>query len=166
MIGKKVQDAFNEQIKQEMQSAYLYLSMAAYFHSTGLDGMGQWMRLQSQEETAHAMKLFDHIVERGGAVTLPALDKPKAKWTSPLAAFKDAYKHEQFITSCIDKLAALAEKEKDRAAGILLQWFVAEQVEEEANASKIVDTLERLGDSGNGLIMLDVQLGKRGAGED
>jgi ferritin len=161
MIGKKMQDAMNEQIQYELASSYLYLSMAAYFQSSGLDGMAQWMRAQTQEEVVHAMKLFDHINDRGGKVELLALTQPKTEWTSPLAAFQAAWKHEQFVSSRIDTLVELATEENDHPAGILLQWFVTEQVEEEASASKVVQMLERVGDSGNGLIMMDRELGAR-----
>ena len=162
MIGTKMQDAFNEQIQAELHSAYLYLSMSAYFHSAGFDGMAQWMRVQAGEGREHAMKFFDHIVEREGRVELLAIEQPKSEWASPLDAFQDAYKHEQYITGRINNLVSIASEENDNPAGILLQWFVNEQVEEEANASKIVQTLERVGDSGNGMIMLDRELGKRG----
>lgn len=161
MIGKKMQDALNEQIKHELESAYLYLSVAAYFHSGGLDGMAHWMRLQAQEEVGHAMKFFDHIKERDGNIELLALAKPKTEWPSPLAAFQDAYQHEQFVTSTINALVELAAKEPDYAVRPLLQWFVEEQIEEEASTSSVVQTLERIGDSGNGLVMLDRELGKR-----
>ena len=161
MISKKIQQAFNEQINHEIASAYLYLSMAAYFSASGFDGMAQWMHVQAHEEYAHAMKFFDHLLERDGKVELLELTKPKAKWATPLAAFQDAYKHEKFITSKIHALVALAMKEGDHAAGILLQWFVTEQVEEEATTSKIVQMLELVGDSGNGMFMLDKELGKR-----
>ena len=161
MISKKVQDAFNEQIRLEMGSAQLYLAMAAYFHSEGLDGMAQWMKVQAREETGHAMRFFEHLVDREGRAIVPALEAPQAEWKSALDAFKAAYKHEQFITSSIDSLVKLAAGEKDNAAGIFLQWFVTEQVEEEASASKVVQILARMGDSGSGLVMADVQLGKR-----
>ncbi len=161
MIGKKMQDAMNEQIQYELASSYLYLSMVAYFQSSGLDGMAQWMRAQTQEEVVHAMKLFDHINDRGGKVELLALTQPTTEWASPLTAFQAAWKHEQFVTSRIDNLVELAAEENDHPAGILLQWFVTEQVEEEASASKVVQMLERVGDSGNGLIMLDRELGAR-----
>ncbi|MCK5380781.1 MAG: ferritin [Candidatus Latescibacteria bacterium] len=161
MIGKKMQDAMNEQIQYELASSYLYLSMAAYFQSSGLDGMAQWMRAQTQEEFVHAMKLFDHINDRGGKVELLALAQPKTEWASPLTAFQAAWKHEQFVSSRIDSLVELAAEENDHPAGILLQWFVTEQVEEEASASKVVQMLERVGDSGNGLIMMDRELGAR-----
>ncbi|MFH1007891.1 MAG: ferritin [Candidatus Latescibacterota bacterium] len=161
MIGKKMQDAMSEQIKHELGSAYLYLSMVAYFHSCGWDGMAQWMRVQMQEEFVHAMKLFDHIRDRDGRATLLGLERPKAEWTSPLAAFQAAYQHEQFVTSRIDGLVKLSAEEEDHPASILLQWFVTEQVEEEASTSKVVKMLERIGDSGNGLILLDRELGMR-----
>jgi len=161
MIGKKIQEAMNEQIKHELESAYLYLSMAAYFHSEGLDGMAQWMRAQTQEEIVHAMKFFDHIKERDGRVELLPLAQPKGEWASPLQAFQEAYQHEQFITSKIDDLVKLAAAEGDHAAGILLQWFVTEQVEEESSTSKVAQMLERIGDSGHGLIMLDRELEAR-----
>ena len=161
MIGKKVLDAFNEQIKHEAFSAHLYLAMSAYFHAEGLDGMAKWMRVQSGEETGHAMKFFDHLVDRQGKVVLSAIEKPQADWKSALDAFKAAYKHEQFITGKIDDLVKLATAEKDNAALVFLQWFVTEQVEEEANTSKAAQMLETAGDSGQALLIMDAQLGKR-----
>lgn len=161
MIGKKLENALNEQIKHELASAYLYLAMAAYFHAEGLDGMGGWMEAQSDEELTHAKKFIDHLVERDGRVELKALAQPKKSWSSPLAAFQAAHKHEKLITSKIDALVDLAAKEKDNAAGVLLQWFVTEQVEEESSTSKVAQMLERIGSSGSGLVMLDKQLGKR-----
>ncbi|MFH1144781.1 MAG: ferritin [Candidatus Eisenbacteria bacterium] len=161
MIGKKVQDGFNAQIGEEMESAYLYLAMAAYFESTGFEGMAQWMKAQTIEEMMHAMRFFNHIVARAGRVQLPALKQPKAAWASPLDAFKAAYGHEQHITAKINELVDLSTGEKDHAAGAMLQWFVTEQVEEEEQTLKVADLLEKIGDSGNGLIMLDRQLGAR-----
>jgi len=161
MIGKKMQDALNEQVMYEFESGYLYLSMATYFHAEGLDGMAQWMKAQAGEEQAHALKIFDHIVERGGRVELKALQEPQRSWDSPLAAFKAAYEHERFITGKINGLVKLASEEGDLPANSMLQWFVNEQVEEEASTSKIVQLLERIGDSGSGLVMLDRELGKR-----
>lgn len=163
MINEKVRKAINEQIKHELESAYIYLSMSAYFSSAGLDGMAQWMRVQTKEEVEHAMKFFDHIHERDGRVELQPLKPLKTDWSSPLEAFQDAHEHEQFITGKINDLVKLAREEGDEPAGILLQWFVTEQVEEEANASKIVQMLERVGESGPGLLMVDAQLGKRGS---
>jgi len=161
MIGETMQKAFNDQIKNELESAYIYLSMAAYFHSQGLDGMAQWMRAQTQEEMLHAMKFFDHIKDRDGKAALRNLTQLKTEWSSALEAFQDAYKHEQFITGKINDLVKLAEEEGDQPARILLQWFVTEQVEEEASTSKVVQMLERVGDSGQGLLMLDRELGAR-----
>jgi len=161
MISKKMQDAMNEQIKYELESAYLYLSMAAYFHSLGLDGMAQWMRVQTQEEVVHAMKFFDHIKDRGGRVELLPLAQPKREWSSPLVAFQEAYKHEQFITSKINDLVKIAKEESDNPANVLLHWFITEQVEEEASTSRVAQALERIGDSGQGLIMLDRELSTR-----
>lgn len=156
-----MQKAINEQIKEEMGSAYLYLSMASYFHSKGLDGMAHWMRAQTQEEMIHAMKLYDHLVERDGRAKLLALEQPKTEWSSPLEAFQEAYKHEQHITDRINGLVSLAAKESDNAAGIMLQWFVTEQIEEEASTSKVAQDLELAGDSGQGLLMLDRELSTR-----
>ena len=161
MISEKMVKAINEQIKRELESSYLYLSMAAYFHSEGYDGMAKWMKAQAQEEVTHAMKFFDHLQERDGRIELFELVKPQKEWKSPLEAFRAAYEHEKYITSEINKLVQLAEQEKDYPASILLQWFVTEQVEEEASTSQVVQWFERMGDTGHGLIMLDVQLGKR-----
>jgi ferritin len=161
MIGEKIQGAMNAQIREELYSAYLYLSMAAYFHATGLDGMGQWMQAQSVEEVNHAMRFFSHINDRGGQVKLTTIEQPQTEWSSPLAAFQGAYKHEQHISGKINELVTLAIQEGDHAANAMLQWFVTEQVEEEATAAKVVDQLERIGDSGNGLLMMDRELGQR-----
>ncbi len=163
MIGQRIDQAFNEQIKHELESAYLYLAMSGYFLEQSLDGMAQWMRVQSQEELAHAMRFFDHISERGGAIALAPIDMLARTWDSPLAAFEAAYEHERFITGKIHGLVDLAREERDHAAEIFLQWFVSEQVEEEASASKIVDLLKRVGDSPQGLILADRELGTRRA---
>ncbi len=153
--------ALNEQINHELYSSYLYLSMAAYFHSINLDGFARWMRVQAKEEDLHAMKLFDHLRDRGARVVLEQIDKPKTVWKSPLDAFAAAHEHEKFITSKINGLYQLAEKESDYPAKVLLDWFVNEQVEEEASSSGVVKMLERIKDSGSGIIMLDRELGKR-----
>ena len=161
MIGSRMQQAMNQQIQHEMASAYLYLSMAAFFHSRSLDGMAQWMKVQALEEQGHAMRFFDHIIERGGNVELLAIEAPETAWASPVAAFEAAHAHEQFITGRIDELVQIAREENDNAAAMMLQWFVTEQVEEEATASKTVDTLKMIGDSGHGLLMADRELGTR-----
>ena len=165
MIGKHMQNTMNEQIKHELESAYLYLSMVAYFESTGAEGMAQWMRVQTQEEVGHAIRLFNHIAERDGRVELSGLSKPQKEWASPLEAFQAAYEHEQFITGKINDLVNTAAEEGDHAASIMLQWFVTEQVEEEASTSRVVQMLEQVGDSGTGLLMLDRELGTRTAVE-
>ncbi|NOZ61358.1 MAG: ferritin [Calditrichaeota bacterium] len=161
MISEKMVKAINEQIKHELESSYLYLSMAAYFHDESYDGMAKWMKSQAQEELGHAMKFFQHLQERDGRIELFELARPQKEWKSPKEAFKAAYEHEKFITRKIHDLAALAESEKDYASSIMLQWFITEQVEEEANASQVVQWFERMGDTGHGMVMLDVQLGKR-----
>jgi len=163
MISPKMQDAMNEQIKHELESAYLYFSMVAYFESLGWEGMAAWMQAQAQEEVEHAMKFFHHIVERDGRVLLKAIAKPQEEWDSPQAAFEAAYKHEQFITSKIHELVKLAEAEKDYAANVFLQWFVTEQVEEEASTSRVAQLLARVKESSNGMVMLDRELGRREA---
>ena len=129
MIDKRMQDALNEQIKWELYSAYLYLSMSAHLSSMNLMGFANWMRVQAQEELAHAMKFYGFIEERGGRVTLAEVGKPPVEWASPLAAFEDALGHEQGVTSRINNLVDLALSEKDHATHNFLQWFVSEQVE-------------------------------------
>lgn len=161
MISEKMQKALNDQIQAEMFSSYLYLSMSACFHGANMDGMAHWMSVQSREEYGHAMKIFGYIIERGGKVELQAIEKPQTDWASPLEGFKAAYKHEQYITGRINDLVKLAYDEGDTASIFFLQWFVTEQVEEEANASKIVAMLEMIGESKNGLFMADRQLGQR-----
>ena len=161
MVAKKTHAALNEQINHEMFSAYLYLAMSAYFQSIGLEGFAGWMRVQAREELTHAMKFFDHLHDRGARVELGAIEKPKLKWASPLDAFRAAYEHEKFITGKINGLYKLAEAEADYPAKVFLDWFVKEQVEEEASASHIVELLGRIKDSGSGLVMLDRELGKR-----
>jgi len=161
MISEKMQKAINEQIQVEMASSYLYLSMAACFHSANMEGMAHWMEVQTKEETGHAMKFYSYLIERGGKVELLAIDKPKSEWATPLEAFKSAYAHEIYITGRINNLVKLAFDEGDTASIFFLQWFVTEQVEEEASTSKIVNMLEMIGESKNGLFMLDHQLAKR-----
>jgi len=161
MLSPKLFSAFNEQIKHELESAYLYAAMVAWFKSENLDGMAHWMEIQSNEEVKHAKKFFDHIFERGNVAELQPLNILGKKWDSPLDAFKAAYAHEQFITGKINDLMTLAVAEKDYAAQVMLNWFVAEQVEEEDSALKIVQLLEKIGPTGHGLIMADRELGKR-----
>jgi ferritin len=161
MIPDKITKAFNEQIMHEFYSSYLYLSMAAWLETEGLEGLGRWMRVQAMEELTHAMKFFDHILERGGEPELLAIEKPAVKWDSPLAAFENALEHEQFISGKINDLMTLSLAENDHASKTMLQWFVDEQVEEEDNASKNVYNIKMVGDGGQGLLMVDREMGAR-----
>jgi len=161
VISNKMLKALNEQIKEELESAYLYFSMAADFESKNLKGFSLWMKSQAGEEMIHALKLYNFINDRGGKAVLQGLDQPKSDWPSPMEAFKAAYKHEQHITGCINDLVMLAREEKDTATEIMLQWFVTEQVEEEASADEVVQKLELVGESKQGLYMLDKELGAR-----
>jgi ferritin len=163
MINAKVQDAMNKQINAELYSAYLYLAMAAHLDDANLLGMANWMKVQAQEEIAHAMKFYKHIVDRGGRVTLTAIETPPKEWKSILDVFESAYAHECHVSALIHGLVDLAQAEKDHAALPLLQWFVGEQVEEEANTNEIVQRLKLIGESKNGIFMLDRLLGERKA---
>ncbi len=161
MIGKKMEKALNDQVNAELFSAYLYLSMEAYFKSLNMNGFANWMRVQTQEEVIHATMMYDFINERGGRVTLKAIDGPKTKWDSPLAVFKNIYEHEQKVTGLINNLVDLAIKEKDHATNAFLQWFVNEQVEEESSADAVVQQLKMMKDAPGGIFMLDKELGQR-----
>jgi len=161
MLSKKMEKAINQQINAELFSSYLYLSMATYFESINLGGFSNWMRQQAQEELFHAMKMFDFVCERGGRVILQAIEKPPSKWTSPLNAFENVLSHEQKVTGLINDLVNLALDERDHATNIFLQWFVSEQVEEEATAGTFVDKLKLIGKDANGLFMLDTELAQR-----
>ncbi len=161
MIDPKIQDAFNEQINAETFSAYLYWSMSAYFESINLPGFANWMRCQGQEEMLHAAKIFHHINERGGRVTLGAIEAPSTEWDSPQAAFEAALQHEQYISGRINDLVDLAAAQKDHAAAPMLQWFVAEQIEEEKSADEILQKLKMIGDAKALLLMLDNELAGR-----
>jgi ferritin len=163
MLSPKILGAFNRQINAELFSSYLYLSMAAYFEASDFKGMAHWMRLQSGEETGHALRIFDFLCDRSGRVTLTAIEAPTVDWKSPLEVFENAYKHEQKISGMIDDLMNLAGAEKDGASHDFLEWFVREQVEEEAAAQLIVAQLKLVGDNGVGLYLIDQELGKRGS---
>jgi ferritin len=162
MISKVMQDAINDQINKELYSSYLYLSMAAYFEDKNLSGFAHWMRVQEAEERAHAMKLYDFIVERGGRVMLKAIDAPKTEWKSTLEVAEEVAAHEAKVTASIYALYETALKEKDYPAQIMLQWFITEQVEEEKNAGDIVANLKLIEERGTAVLMLDHRLAKRG----
>lgn len=161
-MDKTVVNAINDQINEEMFSSYLYLSMSAWFETQNLPGMAKWMRVQSAEETAHAMKFFDFLNERGEKVVLKALEAPQIDFDSALNVFELALGHERKITSLINKLYEIALAQKDYPTQILLQWFIDEQVEEEDNATKAVDMLKMTEGKGYQLLMLDSKFGARG----
>lgn len=161
MLKEKMLKALNEQINAELYSSYLYLSMESYFQSVSLKGFAVWMRAQVQEELFHAMKFYDYVCERGGLVTLGAIKKPDSNWKTPLTAFQQIQQHEQHVTALINSLVDLAMEEKDHATLNFLQWFVAEQVEEEASVGEIVDKLKLIKQDTSGLFLLDAELGRR-----
>jgi ferritin len=162
MISHKLLKEFNEQINHEIASSYLYLSMAAYAHSMNLPGFAHWLELQTKEENGHAMKLYKFVNERGGRVELLPIAQPSSDFRSPAHLFEEVLKHERYITALIGKLYESAVEEKDYAAQVLLHWFIEEQVEEEAAASEILETIRMAGEKGHALIMMDRQLARRG----
>ena len=161
MLGKKLHAALNEQFNREYYSSYLYLAMAAYATSINLDGFASWLRVQANEEMEHAMKFFDYIHDRQGKAELEAISRPPAKYKNILDLFEKVVAHETHITGSIYALCELAEKEKDYATQAFLQWFVTEQVEEEANAQRVFDRLKMAGDSTGALLYFDKEMGKR-----
>jgi ferritin len=161
MLSKKMLDALNEQMRKEFHSAYIYLAMAAHFEGKNLPGMATWMKAQYQEEIEHAIKFFDHIVERGETPVVQGFDTPKSDYSSVLEVFEAALEHEKFITRSINEVYDVAVAENDRPAQIMLQWFVTEQVEEEDNVGQVADTIKMIGEQGQALFMLDRQLGQR-----
>jgi len=160
-LGKNLENAMNDQIREELASAYIYLSMAAYLETLNLPGFAHWMRAQANEEMEHAMKFYGHIHERGGRVLLQSIEQPPADFEGPIGVFEQALKHEQYISSRILDLYKLAQKEEEFASFSLLQWFVDEQVEEEESALEVLEQLRMIGDKGQGLLMLDRQLAQR-----
>lgn len=160
-LRKELEAGLNKQINEEMFSSYLYLSMAAYFESANLPGFANWMRIQTQEETRHGMMFFDYVHSRNGRVLLGKIEAPPTTWKSPLDAFAEAYKHEKHISFCIRTLVKQARHEDDDSTDNFLQWFVAEQVEEEDAAYKIVQQLKLIGDDRAGLFLIDRELAKR-----
>jgi ferritin len=161
MLSKKMEEALNEQINAEMYSAYLYLAMNAYFEDQNLSGFANWMYIQAQEEMTHAMKIYRFINDRGGRVMLKPIEGPKTEWEGPVKVMEEVYEHEQKVTSLIHNLVDLAREEKDHGTDNMLQWFVAEQVEEEANADEILQQVKMIDGKGHGILMLDRELSKR-----
>ena len=161
MINTEVTKVLNEQIKKEFYSAYLYLSMSAHFSDIGLLGFANWMRVQAQEEQAHAMLIYDFVINRGAKVLLDKLAAPKTSWASTLDAMEDVLKHECFITESINNVISVAETSKDRATMSYFQWFVDEQVQEEASAIEIIQKLKLIGEDKSALYLLDKDLSAR-----
>ncbi|HEY5387371.1 MAG TPA: ferritin [Thermoleophilia bacterium] len=161
MLEKKMQDAINEQINWEFFSGYLYLSMAGQFSELGMPGGQNWMTVQYQEELAHARKMFDYVIQRGGRVALEAIAKPRTDWAAGLDMFKEALAHEEKVTGRIHELASLALEIKDHATYAFLQWFIAEQVEEEETASDMAQKFTMAGEHPAGLYQLDKELQAR-----
>ena len=161
MLNPKVEEAINEQINAELYSAFLYLSMSAYFQRQNLPGFAKWTYVQYLEETTHALKFFNYVNERGGSVKLAAIKEPPTEWRNPVEVFDAIYKHEQLVTSLIYRIVDIAIQERDHASNNMLQWYVAEQVEEEGNASLILEQLKRIGNAQESLYVLDKELGMR-----
>ena len=161
VIKEKIREAINRQINREFYSAYLYLSMSAYFESINLKGFSHWMRMQAKEETEHALKLYDYLIEKGGRVILLEIESPPSEWKSSLAVFEHTYEHEKKVTEMINDLMKLAKSKNDYATEVFLQWFVNEQVEEETSAEEILQKIKLIKDAPGRLSMLDRQLGER-----
>ncbi len=161
MLKPSLEKALNDQINAELYSAYMYLSMSAWFDDAGFPGMAKWMKAQYQEEMFHVDKFFHYVLERGGVVTLRSIDAPPTSWESALDAFEKTLTHERFVTSLINDLASLSLDERDHATHNFLQWFISEQVEEEAVADNLCSQLRLVGSSGHGLLMLDRELATR-----
>jgi len=161
MLNNTMLDELNKQINREIYSAYLYMSMSAYSQYIGLKGFANWFMVQYNEEMEHAMKIYTYVNDHGAQVKLMAIDEPPAEFDSALDMFEKTLEHEQFITKSINDLVDLAITEKDHATEIFLQWFVTEQIEEEGNDNDIISQLKLIGDNGNGLLMLDRELGNR-----
>ena len=162
MLGKKMQDLMNNQIQAEIYSANMYLAMSVYCEAQNFKGAGNWLKIQYNEEISHAMKFVNYILERGGEVEIKAIDAPPVKYGSLLKVFEEVLAHEKKVTALIHNLYEVALKEKDYAAQVFLQWFIEEQVEEEANASEILGKLEMVGEKNiNGVMYVDKELARR-----
>lgn len=165
-MDSAVREAINDQIKQEFYAAYVYMAMSAHFSNKSLDGFAHWMRMQAQEELGHAVRLVDYLLERGEPVDFPAVDAPPTTFGSPLSIFEAALEHEKKVTRSINELYALAVSRLDYPTQLQLQWFINEQVEEEASSGTVVDQLRLAGDDSAALLMMDQKLGARPAEED
>lgn len=161
MLDERMEETLNFQFNRELYSGYLYLAMAAYFEDQDLSGFANWMRIQAQEELSHAMKFYDYIVRRGGRAVMADIEAPENEWESATAVFEQVYEHEQMVTGLINKLVDLALELKDHATHNFLQWFVAEQVEEEESASGVLQKVKLASESKSGIYMLDQELAQR-----
>jgi len=162
IINTKITAALNAQLNMEYYSAYSYLAMSAYFLTENLNGFAHWMRVQAQEELTHGMKIYDFLDDREADIRLSTIDTPKQSWDSPLEVFEDTLAQEQKVSQSIYNIADLALSERDHATHTFLQWFITEQVEEEAIVKEVIDTLKLVGIKGNGLFLLDRDLAQRG----
>ncbi|MBL4902039.1 MAG: ferritin [Desulfocapsa sp.] len=160
-MKKKMEKALNKQVNAELYSSYLYLAMESYFQSISLSGFAKWMRAQVQEEMFHGMKIYDYVHERGGRVQFEAIAKPQTQWESPFDAFEHVLAHEEGVTELINDLIDVALDVRDHATKAFLDWFITEQVEEEATVGEIVDRLRLIGNDSSGLFLLDSELSKR-----
>jgi ferritin len=165
-LSKTVQDALNEQMKQEFYAAYLYLSMSAYCSASNFEGFAKWLRQQATEEVGHAMRIYDYIEDRDGRVMLQAISQPATEFPSILNVFEQARDHERKVTGMINRLYELVDSEKDYASHAFLEWFLTEQIEEEKTSNKIVESLKLAGDHPGALLMLDRELGARQPDDD
>ncbi len=163
MISQKMVDSLNGQVAAELFSSNLYLSMAAYFDAANLKGFSHWMKVQAGEELKHAMKIFEHVMDRSGKARIEALEEPPFSWDSPMAAVEAAYAHEVSVTGMVNSLVAQAMAESDNATFNMLQWFVGEQVEEEKQADELTKRLRMAGDKPVGLLVIDAELAQRKA---
>ncbi len=161
MLSKRLEEELNKQVNAELYSSYLYLSMSAYLASQNLNGFANWMKVQFEEEQAHAMKFFQYIIDRGGKVNLTDIAEPPAKWNNIIEIFEETFQHEQKVTGLINNLVNISTEERDHATVNMLQWFVSEQVEEEASVSDILQQLKLIDGKGAGLFMLDRELKQR-----
>ena len=161
MLSKLLEKEINDQINYEFWSAQLYLSMSAHFSDLGLPGFAHWMYIQYQEETTHAIKFFNYVIERGGKAVVQPIKEVPTNWDSVLSVFEETMEHEQKVTARINHLADTAVAEKDHATQSMLRWFIDEQVEEEANVKAIVDTLKLVKDNGYAIYSLDKELAAR-----
>ena len=160
-MEKRLADGINSQMNFEIYSAYIYLAMSSYLKGIGLNGSANWMKVQAQEEMLHVDDFYTFLHDRGECPELAAIDKPPVKWDSPLAAFEDAFHHEQIVSSRINDLVDTALEIRDHAANAFLQKYVSEQIEEEASVSEVVQQLEMIEGAPQGLFMLDRELGQR-----